>query len=241
MSDRHIVSAFDRELGQIEYAVGQIGDMARDALTQAVAACTARDIALADQVRHADRTLDAREHDTRLAAIKLLALRAPSAGDLRFVLAVLEICSHLERCGDHAKNMAKRTHALAGAPQVDSTQTALRRMAEAVEAMLADALAAFMDRDADRARAVIRADMDADQRYNSLFRALLTHMMEDPRNIAAGMHLHFVAKNIERIGDRATGIAEQVIYLVTGALPEEDRLKLDATPLMDGPDAGPDS
>lgn len=231
MSDKHIVSGFDRDLAAIEASVAQIGAMARDALHDATQACIRRDAQLATQVQAGDHALDQLETQTRMATIKLLALRAPSAVDLRFVLAVLEICAHLERCGDYAKNIAKRSLAIGPHGQFTGTDRALSRMSEAVNQMLADSLAAYLDRDTDKARAVIEADLDTDQRYNSLFRALLTYMMEDPRNITAGMHLHFVAKNLERIGDRATGIAEQVIYLTTGDLPEETRPKADTTSL----------
>lgn len=229
MSDKHIVSGFDRDLAAIETSVAKIGGMARDALRDAITACLERDRDLAAQVKTGDHALDRLEADTRLATIKLIALRAPSAVDLRFVLSVLEICAHLERCGDYAKNIAKRSTQLGPHAQLAGTDGALLRMSQAVGQMLGDALAAFLDRDVAKARAVIAADLDTDHSYNSLFRGLLTYMMEDPRNITAGMHLHFVAKHLERIGDRATGIAEQVIYLVTGELPDEDRPKADLT------------
>ncbi|WP_283163945.1 phosphate signaling complex protein PhoU [Roseinatronobacter domitianus] len=229
MSDKHIVSGFDRDIMAIETFVAQIGAMARDALEDATQACLLRDKEIALRVQDGDRALDTLETQTRMAAIKLLALRAPSAVDLRFVLTVLEVCAHLERCGDYAKNIAKRSLALGPHGHFTGTDRALLRMSDAVNQMLADALAAYLDRDTDKARAVIDADLETDQRYNSLFRGLLTYMMEDPRNITAGMHLHFVAKNLERIGDRATGIAEQVIYLTTGEMPDDDRPKGDMT------------
>jgi len=234
MSDKHIVSGFDRDLASIEASVAQLGSMARDALHDAVQACILRDTQIAARVQAGYKALDQLETQTRMATIKLLALRAPSAVDLRFVLAVLEICAHLERCGDYAKNIAKRSLALGPHGQLIGTDRALLRMSDAVTQMLADALAAFLDRDTDKARAVIEADLDTDQRYNSLFRGLLTYMMEDPRNITAGMHLHFVAKNLERIGDRATGIAEQVVYHVTGEIPDQERPREDPYTSPDG-------
>ena len=146
------------------------------------------------------------------------------------VLAVLKIATNLERAGDYAKNMAKRTTVLVQMTPVGGSASSLRRMARAVEAMMLDALDAYVRRDADLAADVRHRDMEVDQMYNATFRELLTHMMEDPRNITACMHLHFIAKNIERMGDHVTSIAEQVIYLATGAAPPEDRPKADATP-----------
>jgi phosphate transport system protein len=156
-------------------------------------------------------------------------LRAPAASDLRTVLSVMTISTHLERCGDYAKNIAKRTTVLIETVPIEGTVPALRRMVRMVEAMLSDALDAYIQRDAESAEEVRTRDLEVDQMYNTLFRSLLTHMMEDPRNITACMHLHFIAKNIERMGDHATSIAEQTIYLVTGEMPDEDRPKGDTT------------
>ena len=141
------------------------------------------------------------------------------------VLSVMKIAGSLERIGDYAKNMAKRTVVLGKMPTIGSAGGSLRRMAKAVVSMLSDALDAHVQRDADLARDVLNRDREVDQMYNALFREFLTHMMEDPRNITPCMHLHFIAKNVERMGDHATTIAEQVIYLVTGVLPDEDRPK----------------
>jgi phosphate transport system protein len=134
--------------------------------------------------------------------------------------------------GDYAKNIAKRTSVLATFTPIDGTAGTVRRMAKQVEQMLKDALDALIRRDAALAADVRSRDQEVDQIYNSLFRVLLTHMLEDPRNITACMHLHFIAKNVERMGDHATGIAEQVIYLVTGQMPEDPRPKDDRTPFV---------
>ena len=128
-----------------------------------------------------------------------------------------------------AKNLAKRAAVLARMPAIDGSSGAVRRMAKAVQLQLQTVLDAYIRRDADLADQVRKGDHDVDQMYNAMFRELLTHMMEDPRNITACMHLHFIAKNIERMGDHATGIAEQVIYLVRGALPDDERPKADTT------------
>ncbi|GAB4387910.1 phosphate signaling complex protein PhoU [Albidovulum sp.] len=229
MTHEHILSAFDRDLESIQAAVMKMGGVVEEALRNAVTALATRDVELAERVRAGDRAVDEMDLAVKSDAARILALRAPAASDLRAILAVIEISSHLERCGDYAKNIAKRTRVLAGMSEVGGAVAALRRMALFVEQMLSDALDAYIRKDAPRAEEIVARDAEADQMYNVLFRSLLTHMMEDPRNITACMHLHFIAKNIERIGDHATGIAEQVIYLVTGALPEDDRPKEDRT------------
>ena len=165
-------------------------------------------------------------------AARVIAIRAPTAGDLRTVLTVIKISANLERCGDYAKNMAKRTTILAEAPDVNGTTSSIKRMSREVQLMLKDALDAYIQRDAELAEQIILRDEDVDQMYTALFRELLTHMMEDPRNITPCMHLHFIAKNIERMGDHVTSIAEQVIYLVTGHMPEDGRPKRDKTSTM---------
>uniref|UniRef100_UPI00067FFA3A phosphate signaling complex protein PhoU n=1 Tax=Aestuariivita boseongensis TaxID=1470562 RepID=UPI00067FFA3A len=155
--------------------------------------------------------------------------RAPTAIDLRLVLSVMKISANLERIGDYAKNMAKRTTVLVQMRPVDENTNALKRMAREVELMLKDALDAYVQRDAELAADIIDRDTEVDQMYNALFREYLTFMMEDPRSISACMHLHFIAKNIERMGDHVTSIAEQVVYLVTGERPDESRPKADRT------------
>jgi phosphate transport system protein len=180
-------------------------------------------------VRANDKAIDALEQVINEDVARLIALRAPIAGDLRTVLTVLKISGNLERVGDYAKNIAKRTSVLVQISPVGGSTGAVRRMARAVDSMMKDALDAYIQRDVALAEDVRQRDMDVDQMYNALFREFLTHMMEDPRNITACMHLHFIAKNIERMGDHVTSIAEQVIYLVTGEAPDEDRPKRDST------------
>ena len=163
-------------------------------------------------------------------AARLIALRSPTATDLRLVLTVIKISASLERVGDYAKNIAKRSNVLAHMPVIEGAGMALRRMSSTVEKMLKDALDSYVHRDAALASDVRARDLEVDQMYNALFREFLTHMMEDPRNITACMHLHFIAKNVERMGDLATAIAEQVIYLVTGDLPDDSRPKDNRVP-----------
>lgn len=232
MNDKHIVSSFDRDLESIQATVMKMGGLVEEALSDATQALKTRDIELAEKVRKGDKTIDEHDLAVKTDAARLLALRSPTAGDLRTVLSVMEIASHLERCGDYAKNMAKRTIAMATSGEINGSLTALGRMSSFVEAMVKDSLDAYIQRDVEKAAIIIERDLEADQIYNTLFRSLLTHMMEDHRNIAVGMHLHFIAKNIERVGDHATGIAEQTIYLVTGELPDEDRPKKDKTSLV---------
>lgn len=229
MTKEHIVSAFDRDLEGIQATVMKMGGLVEEALRGAIKALESGDTELAQNVRKSDRSVDELDLKLKHDAARILALRAPTASDLRTVLSVIEISAHLERCGDYAKNIAKRSIVLAENAQVEGAIPSLRRMATFVLSMLSDALDAYIRKDATLAEAVIERDLEADDMYNTLFRSLLTHMMEDPRSIAAGMHLHFIAKNIERVGDHATGIAEQTIYVVTGALPEDDRPKQDGT------------
>lgn len=221
----HIVSSFDRDLESVQTMVVKMGGMVEAAIEEAARALDTRDEELAEDVRRRDRAIDALEEKINEEAARLIALRAPAASDLRMALSVIKIAASLERIGDFAKNIAKRSHLLVHMPVIEGAGGAIRRMAGTVETMLADALDAYIRRDADLAADVRQRDVEVDQMYNALFREFLTYMMEDPRNITACMHLHFIAKNIERMGDHATSIAEQVIYLVTGEMPDDARPK----------------
>ncbi|WP_134679810.1 phosphate signaling complex protein PhoU [Paracoccus ravus] len=227
-SDRHIMSAFDRDLEGVQALVVKMGGMVETAIHDAAIALETRDEELAEDVRRRDKAVDELELQINEEAARIIALRAPRATDLRMALTVIKISAILERVGDYAKNIAKRSHVLVHMPAVESSGMALRRMCQTVEGMMKDALDAYIQRDAALAADVRKRDLEVDQMYNALFREFLTYMMEDPRNITACMHLHFIAKNIERMGDHATGIAEQVIYLATGALPEDARPKSDS-------------
>ncbi|MFN3938663.1 MAG: phosphate signaling complex protein PhoU [Gemmobacter sp.] len=231
-NEPHIQSVFDRDLEAIQALIMKMGGLVETATLDAARALENRDEELARQVVAQDRAIDALEAQVNEEVARVIALRAPTAGDLRTVLTVLKISGGLERMGDYAKNIAKRSTVLAQMPPINGAAGTLRRMAKQVEQMLKDALDAYIRRDAALAADVRARDQDVDQIYNTLFRVLLTHMLEDPRSITTCMHLHFIAKNIERMGDHATGIAEQVIYLVTGAIPEEPRPKDDKTPFV---------
>ena len=229
MNSAHILSAFDRDLESMQALVMRMGGLVETALLDAAEALDTRDEELAKRVRAGDAAIDALEDQIHSGCARLLALRAPAATDLRTVLTVMKIAAALERSGDYAKNLAKRTAVLAQMAQIPGASGAIRRLAKAVVQMLTDALDAYIRRDLALAEDVRKRDRDIDQMYNSIFREFLTHMMEDPRNIGACMHLHFIAKNIERVGDHATAVAEQVIYLVTGDMPDDERPKVDST------------
>lgn len=231
MNTSHIASAFDRDLEAAQALVVRMGGLVEAALLDAAEALDTRDEDLAARVRAGDAAIDALEDQINSECARLIALRSPTAGDLRTVLTVMKIAASLERAGDYAKNLAKRTVVLNQMAQVPGASGSIRRLAKAVVQMLADALDAYIRRDRKLAEDVRLRDRDIDQMYNSIFREFLTHMMEDPRNIGACMHLHFIAKNIERVGDHATSVAEQVIYLVTGELPGDERPKVDSTSL----------
>ncbi len=228
LNDPHIASAFDRDLEAVQARIMRMGGLVESALSDAARALETQDETLADQVRRNDAAIDALEEEVNSECARLIALRAPIAGDLRTVLTVMKIATSLERCGDYAKNLAKRALVLGTMAQIPGAAGAIRRMARQVGLLLKDALDAFVTRDAGLAEEVRQRDHEVDQMYNALFREFLTHMMEDNRNISACMHLHFIAKNIERVGDHATSIAEQVIYLATGALPGDARPKAEA-------------
>jgi len=230
MSDhQHIVSSFDRDLEGIQARIMKMGGLVEKAILDAATSLETRDEELAEQVRAGDRVIDELEEQINEEAARVIALRAPTAIDLRVILTVMKIAGNLERIGDYAKNMAKRTTVLAQMAPINGASAALRRMAREIELMLRDALDAYIQRDADLAADVVQRDHDVDQMYNALFREFLTFMMEDPRNITPCMHLHFIAKNTERMGDHVTSISEQVIYLVTGEMPEDTRPKQDRT------------
>jgi phosphate transport system protein len=234
--DNHISSAYDRDLEEIQALVMRMGGLVEQSILSAAEALVNRDLELAEAIRAGDKAIDALEIQINDEAARTIALRAPVSKDLRSILTVLRIAASLERIGDYAKNMAKRTGTLVDMAAINGSDKALRRMAREVQLMLKDVLDAYVRRDAELAEEVRQRDQEVDQMYNALFREFLTFMMEDPRNITACMHLHFMAKNIERMGDLATNIAEQVIYLVTGEMPEDARPKGDETSFVQAPE-----
>ncbi|MDA7424287.1 phosphate signaling complex protein PhoU [Thalassococcus lentus] len=225
----HISRAFDRDLEAIQAKIMKMGGLVEVAIRNAGIALETRDIELGEQVRAGDKAIDILEEQINEDCARVIALRAPAAIDLRVILSVMKIAGNLERIGDYAKNIAKRTSVLVQQPAVGETGISLRRLARDVDRMLKDALDSYIQRDDALALDVIDRDREVDQMYNTLFREFLTFMLEDPRNITACMHLHFIAKNIERMGDHVTSIAEQVVFLTTGEKPDETRVKMDRT------------
>jgi phosphate transport system protein len=227
--NEHISSAYDRDLEEIQSLIMKMGGMVEHAILESAKALEVRDIERAEVVRKGDKAIDALEEQINEAAARTIALRAPVSKDLRTLLSVLKLSASLERVGDYAKNIAKRTPILADMKPISGADAALRRMSKEVQCMLGDSLDAYVRNDVELAESVRQRDLDVDQMYNALFREFLTFMMEDPRNISACMHMHFIAKNVERMGDLVTNMAEQVIYMVTGEMPEDERPKMSST------------
>ena len=229
MIEKHILSQFDNDLEEIQAHILKMGGLVEMAISDSMKAFVHKDMELAGNVRSGDAAIDKLEELINEEAARVIALRAPTAVDLRVILSVIKVSANLERIGDYAKNVAKRTGVLIQMNEIEDAANALRRLAREVELMLKDALDAYVQRDVSLAEDIIRRDNDVDQMYNGLFRQFVTFMMEDPRNITGCMHLHFMAKNIERMGDHVTSIAEQVIFIVTGEMPSEPRDKADVT------------
>ncbi|MEZ5812211.1 MAG: phosphate signaling complex protein PhoU [Rhizobiaceae bacterium] len=238
MEQGHIVRSFDEELGQAESLFLEMGGLVETQIADAAEALARRDAELADKVRSRDAEVDALETRIDELAVRVLALRQPMAEDLRAIVSTLKVSANLERIGDYAKNVAKRTTVLAKSPPIGSSADTIRRMSKLVQTMLSGVLDAYVARDLEAADDIRRRDEEVDQIHNALFRETLTYMMEDPRSITPCMHLLFIAKNVERIGDHITSIAEQVHYLVSGEMPVDERPKGDVTSYMaHGPEA----
>jgi len=223
----HTVKSFEQELQRLSNLIAQMGGVVEAQVEAAVQAVGRRDVEGATKVMQGDARLDEFERQIEHDAVRMLALRAPVGVDLREVLAALKISADLERTGDYAANIAKRSIALAQLP-VMRPATTIPRMGRLVQEMLKDVLDAYIDRDVEKAIAAWHRDEELDDLYTSLFREVLTYMMEDPRNITPCTHLLFIAKNLERAGDHATNIAETVHFLVKGqpltaARPKSDK------------------
>jgi phosphate transport system protein len=222
----HIVKSFDEELARLSDLISRMGGLAENQLEQSIQALQKRDSSLAEAAIEHDRKIDVLHAEVDEMAIRLLALRQPMAGDLRHIVTGLKIAPIVERIGDYAKNVAKRAIALNQMPPVKPIFT-IPRMGRMVREMTKDVLDAFTDNDVEKAYEVWVRDAEVDDMYDSLFRELLTYMMEDPRNITPCTHLLFVARNIERIGDLTTNIAELIHYQVEGVILDADRPKTD--------------
>ncbi len=211
----HTVKSFDDDIKQLRSIITQMGGLCEAQIVSAIDALVSRNTDAAAAVIAADERIDMLEAEAEALAVRIIALRAPMADDLREIIAALKISSVLERIGDYAKNIAKRAAALSTAPPVGPV-VIVPEMGRVVVGMIKDVLDAFVDRDADLALAVCQRDQKVDDFYNSLFRSLLTFMMENPQAITPSTHLLFVAKNLERMGDHATNVGEMVYFAVTG-------------------------
>ena len=225
----HTVKAFSGELDALTHEVARMGGLAETAVNDSIAAVVRRDTSLAQSVMERDGKIDQAQREVEKRAIRLFALRQPFAEDLRVVLTGWRIAGELERVGDLAKNIAKRALILNQSEPIQLIKSA-DRMGRIAASQLKQVLDAYSNRDVRAAVAVWFHDDDVDAHYNSLFRELLTYMMEDARTITASAHLLFIAKNIERIGDHSTNIAEYIHYLVTGEEIATERPRADNDP-----------
>jgi phosphate transport system protein len=227
MQTQHIVRSFDEELKSLANRIAAMGGHAERMVDQAVSALVNADVGLAAKVIADDSFLDENQRAIDDKAILVIAKRQPMADDLREIIGAIRISADLERVGDLGKNIAKRVAAVSDVRHPFSLFRGLQALTELALTQLKDVLDAYASRSADRLGLVRDRDDQIDAMYTSLFRELLTYMMEDPRNIAACTHMLFCAKNIERIGDHATNIAETVYYVVTGNQMPPDRPKED--------------
>lgn len=211
----HTVKAFDEEIGQLRGLIAEMGGLAEIAIADAIDALISHDVDKAKAVVRADAKLDAIEAEVDRLAVRVIALRAPMADDLRDVIAALKISGVIERIGDYAKNIAKRVGQVEGRSKIEPL-TLIPAMAEIAQSMVHDVLDAYASRNAELAVEVINRDDKVDNFYNSIFRNLVAHMMENPATISSAAQLLFVARNLERIGDHATNVAEMVYYAATG-------------------------
>ncbi|WP_303812951.1 phosphate signaling complex protein PhoU [Sandarakinorhabdus limnophila] len=230
----HTVKSFDEDIAQLRAVITRMGGLCESQIAESVDALMSRNAEAAQIIIENDRRLDALEAEAEALAVRIIALRAPLADDLREIVSALKIAGVLERIGDYAKNIAKRSAVVAQSQPVGPA-VIIPEMARLVVEIIRDTLDAFVDRDPVKALALLQRDQQVDEYYNSLFRALLTFMMENPHYITPSTHLLFVAKNLERIGDHATSVAEMVYYSVTGQRPAE-RPKNDFTSTVYSPE-----
>ena len=229
MSSTHIVSIYDEELKYLSRRISEMGGTAEEMVADSVRALVTMDVALAQKVISEDVILDNAERQINEKAIVTIAKRQPMAADLREIMGTIRIAAELERVGDLGKNTAKRVIAVQSSGMPRKLARGLEHLAELALMQLKEVLDVFATRSVDKAKAIRERDDEIDAIYTSLFRELLTYMMEDPRNITPCTHLLFCAKNIERIGDHATNIAETIYYMATGSQPEGERPKDDTS------------
>jgi phosphate transport system protein len=211
----HTVKAFDTDIGQLRGLISQMGGLAETAIAKSMQALQRNDLELAAEVRAEDKAIDTIEAEVERQAVRIIALRAPMAVDLREVVAALKIAGVIERIGDYAKNVARRVPLIGSEHRIEPISV-LPSMGRMASEMVHDVLDAFAARDADGAVRVCESDTALDDFYDSIFRTLVTYMVENPKTISQVAHLLFVAKNLERIGDHATNVAEMVYFAATG-------------------------
>ena len=228
----HTVKAFDDDINTLRALVAEMGGLTEDAIDKAMKALTTRDLALAKVVIAGDTRIDELDARIEQLVVQTIALRAPMADDLREIIAVLKISGIVERMADYAKNIAKRVETVTASSRMEPL-TLLPSMAQIAREMVKSALDAFAARDAKMALAVIDRDRAVDDFYNSIFRTMVTFMMENQKMISESAHVLFIAKNLERIGDHATNIAEMVHYVATGAKPPEREKHTSIDPLAE--------
>ena len=224
----HLVKSYDQELKRLQAMMAQMGGMVEEQVAHAAEAIMEHDTVMATQVVASDPQVDALEREIEQFVIRMLALRQPMASDLRHIVAALKITGDLERIGDYAANVAKRSIVLSQF-KLPYSLAGLAHMARMVQAQLKAVIDAMANSDTEKAVEVWRSDQAVDDIYNAIFRELITYMMEDPRNITPCTHLLFIAKNLERIGDHATNVAETVYYAVKGEVLPDTRPKGDVS------------
>ena len=229
MTPTHIVSIYDEELKYLTRRISEMGGTAEQMVGDSVRALVNTNVALAQKVISEDVILDTAERQINEKAIVTIAKRQPMAADLREIMGAIRIAADLERVGDLGKNTAKRVIAVQGSSIPRNLARGLEHLAELALMQLKEVLDVYASRNIEKAKEIRERDDEIDAIYTSLFRELLTYMMEDPRNITPCTHLLFCAKNIERIGDHATNIAETIFYMATGSQPEGERPKDDHT------------
>lgn len=235
MTEDHISQIYNDELAKLEQLLTEMVGKCEWQMMTAIKTLTSHDPGLAREVVEADVALDMLQAEIDELAIYVIAKRQPMAGDLRMTVGSMKIANDLERIGDYAKNIAKRVSTIADTATARNLERSLERMSVQVVDMINDTLFALLNRSVERANAVIKSDEDVDSLYTSLFREIITYMAEDPRVITACTHYLFIARNIERIGDHVTNIAEQIIYIIEGTS-ELDRRNLDKTATATAPE-----
>ena len=216
MPNSHIVSSFDEDIRNLRQKIVEMAQLVQQQFTNAEQALVKRDLILASSVRERDNIVDQMEQDIEQKAIELIATRSPMADDLREIISAIKICNALERIGDYAKNLSKRVSVLNEKNQFEANTSVISQMIAIINIMNEDVIDAYINKKADKAISVWTRDLAVDNLYDSFFRELLTHMMENPKSITCATHLLFIAKNVERAGDHITNIAELIYYIIEG-------------------------